>query len=495
MPRKLKGAMKMNFKIEANYINITNYPSIEEHFQEMAKEGWMIKRIIMGSLFIYEKIEPSDLEFSITPYEVETAFTRKSKEELEEFQTVSKSVGWNYVLKTFNLHIYCKEADQPAIDLQTDEEEKFKTLEFIGKKQLKSLYILTPIFLFFSWSILGGLFAGTGLLKRGSVQIISPVIPFGILLSIKNIFHMRKFLKENRENIKLGRDIEFSSSKFILERITLSLFLFLLIPLALHYLYNIFVLRNKIMVIIAIPIIIGAIGGLLYRRFVKPSRRSLGYKKFGFVLMLASVSIVSLLVSQFSGLDVTKTARIYLEADKEDLRILSFNDFHSEEEFGDLIKEASPLVPKAYTYISHGSGKERIETEYSKGINRSIAERLVKKHKREGRENVLPSYHQELEYSFEKDEYVSQLELIGLSKEEFIELKDKPDGEEKVEELVKNKAVFKANEELWNSDEAYFLNYRKTKIVIRQGEEVFYLKGKDFSDPEIVEITKTILEL
>lgn len=485
----------MNFKIESNYINITNYPSIEEHFQKMAREGWMIKSVIMGSLFIYEKIEPSDLEFSITPYEVETVFTRKSKEELEEFQTVSKSVGWNYVLKTFNLHIYCKEADQPAIDLQTDEEEKFKTLEFIGKKQLKSLYILTPIFLFFSWFILGGLFGGTGLLKRGSVQIISPVIPFGILLSIKNIFHMRKFLKENRENIKLGQDIEFSSSKFRLEKITLSLFLILIIPLALHYLYNIFVLRNKIMVIIAIPIIIGTIGGLLYRQFVKPAKKSLGYKKFGFVLMLASVSIVSLLVSQFSGLEVTKVARTYLEPSTQGLKILSFNDFDNEEEFGDLKKEASPLVPKAHTYISHSSGKGRIETEYSKGINRSIAKRLVKKHKMEGRDNVLPSYHQELEYSFEEGEYVSQLELIGLSKEEFIELKDKPDGEEKAEELVKNKAVFRADEKIWNSDEAYFLNYRRTKIVIRQGEEVFYLKGKDFSDPEIVEIAKASLGL
>lgn len=102
----------MNFKIEINYLNITNYPAIERHFEKMASRGWLINKIIIGSLFIYKKIEPRELDFSISPYEIETTFTRKSKEEIEDFQTVSQAVGWNYATRSYDFHIYFKEKIQ-----------------------------------------------------------------------------------------------------------------------------------------------------------------------------------------------------------------------------------------------------------------------------------------------------------------------------------------------------------------------------------------------
>ena len=35
------------------------------------------------------------------------------------------------------------------MDIQTDEEEEFRTLEFIGKKRIRSYYVLIPFLLFF----------------------------------------------------------------------------------------------------------------------------------------------------------------------------------------------------------------------------------------------------------------------------------------------------------------------------------------------------------
>jgi len=72
----------MNFKIEINYLNINNYPYIEKYFADMANKGWLIHRIFAGTIFIYSKIQPRELDFSISPYEIERAFTRKSKAEL-----------------------------------------------------------------------------------------------------------------------------------------------------------------------------------------------------------------------------------------------------------------------------------------------------------------------------------------------------------------------------------------------------------------------------
>lgn len=99
----------------------------------MASKGWLIKMIIQGNIFIYKKIIPERLEFSITPYEIERSFTKKSKEELEEFNSVCESVGWNYATKSYDLHVYFKEYGAEAMDIQTDEEEEFRTLEIISK--------------------------------------------------------------------------------------------------------------------------------------------------------------------------------------------------------------------------------------------------------------------------------------------------------------------------------------------------------------------------
>ena len=138
----------MNFKIENSFLDMTNYPLVEKHFELMASRGWLIDKIIMGNFFIYKKIEAEELDFSISPCEVETAFTVKSKEELEEFQSVCESVGWNYAMKVSDLHIYFKKPGTEGVNISTDEEDEFNTLERIAKKQLVSSYLLIPIYIY-----------------------------------------------------------------------------------------------------------------------------------------------------------------------------------------------------------------------------------------------------------------------------------------------------------------------------------------------------------
>ncbi|HZJ76800.1 MAG TPA: DUF2812 domain-containing protein, partial [Oscillospiraceae bacterium] len=208
----------MNFKIENNFLNISNYPLIEKYLEEMARKGWLISRIILESIFIYKRINPEKLDFSISPYEIETAFTRKSKGELEEFQNVCESVGWNYATKSFNLYIYFKKKGTEAIDIQTDEEEEFRTLESIGKRQIKRYYFQIPFLLFFSWLILGGIANNVYSMKDGTSQIAAFLIPIGLVPFISNLFHIRKFLKTNEKNIEMGKNIEYSDSKFYLNK-------------------------------------------------------------------------------------------------------------------------------------------------------------------------------------------------------------------------------------------------------------------------------------
>lgn len=61
--------------------------------------------------------------------------------------------------------------------------------------------------------------------------------------------------------------------------------------------------------------------------------------------------------------------------------------------------------------------------------------------------------------------------------------------------IIQEGSIVEDSEKLWNVDEVYFLNYEKTEMILRSGKEVFFLEGKDFSNPEIIRIVKDKLEL
>ena len=97
--------MSMNFKIESNFLDITNYPCVARHFEEMSSKGWLINKIVGANIFIYKKIEAERLEFSISPYEIETVFTRKTKGELEEYNFNFRSFIFTYNIFFIYQHI------------------------------------------------------------------------------------------------------------------------------------------------------------------------------------------------------------------------------------------------------------------------------------------------------------------------------------------------------------------------------------------------------
>lgn len=491
----------MNFKIENNYIHITNYPTIGKHFEEMASKGWLINKIVVGNIFIYKKIEPEALDFSISPYEVESEFTRKTKSELAEFQSVCESVGWNYATKSFNLHIYYKEKGSEALEIQTDEEEEFRTLEVMGKRYLRGLYIQIPLFLFLCWSIIRQLFTGVDGMKDALPQLLSLDFPLTLLMLVVEAYNISSFLKTNRNNIELGESIEYSTSKFNINRITfiatyINLFIFIL-----YMLYGIIFLNDKFLLIGMIPISIALIIGVLYRIIIKPSKMTTKSKKKSFVATLVLSTIIPIMLFGFvfiNGLNKLNDGDI---PNVEGYKVLSVNDFQNSTvtEDGSLRIQASILLPTSYSYYSHSNQiYERTNTEYSKALTEELAKILVKRYVKLA-EIQINRDRKELEIYFEEDIYNDFLlgERAGMSQEEFDTVKKQniKDAVETTIGRIKERAITKDSGNLWNADEVYFLNYDKTEMVLRYGKEVFYIEGKDFSDKEIITIVKEKLGL
>ena len=154
----------------------------------------------------------------------------------------------------------------------------------------------------------------------------------------------------------------------------------------------------------------------------------------------------------------------------------------------------------AYEYRSYGSIEEEREylyTDYSKALTKGIARNLMNRYQLEAKKEIERHYYSELEFAYQEGDYWDIFSYNGLTQEDFDELKEK---EIKVAiqesmERMKERRVAEAEKDLWHVDEAYFLAYDKTKIILRKDREVFLLEGRDFSDKEVIDIVKIKLGL
>lgn len=495
--------MKMNFKIENNYIHITNYPSIEKHFEEMAAKGWLINRIIGSSIFIYKRIKPEAFDFSISPYEVETEYTKKTKSELAEFQNVVESVGWNYAAKSSNLHVYYKEKGSDALDIQTDEEEEFRILETIGKRYVKSLWVQIPLFLFLAISNIRQLLTGVEGMRDALPQLLSIMLPFTILTLVIEAYSVNKFLKENKRNIELGESIEFSKSNFYINKMSFLVTYIIFIIFILYMLYEIIILKNRFLLIAMIPITLTLVIVALYNIFIKPSKMTRKGKKKSFVFTIMLSIMIPILLFGFFIMDTIGRFKDSEIPNIGGYKVITVNDFYQTpiKQRGTFRRQTSLLIPTSYEYYSYNDEiYERTNTEYSKALTENLAKTLVQRYIKQAEKQVERD-RQELEIYFREDIYDDFRfgERAGISLEEFNRLKNE-DIKVAIETTmasIKERAIIKEDENLWNADEVYFLNYNKTEILVRQDKEVFYIdtREKDLSKPENIKIVKECLLL
>ena len=489
----------MNFKIERNFLDLTNYPSIEKHFEKRASEGWMISKIIVGTLFIYRRIEPQLFDFSITPYEIESFFNRKTKSEIEEFQAVSEKVGWHYQTKSSDLHIYYKEKDKEAPPIQTNDEDEFVFLESIGQKTITGYWILLGITFFTSFFIYYNIFDSSYSMKNGGTQITALLLPLGFLLSLWGLVQMHQFLKKNRVNIELGRSLEFSKSHFYFVRILSTVIYALVFLFMLYSIYLAFILKNIRYIIAFIPLVIGLIFGNLYSYFVKAQKKSSHFKKITFGLML----VVVIFLAAGINLDTLSSwTEDKLGKDLSEYKMLRMNDFDDIEalEEGILTDQTSFLVPKSYDYYFYALDEQTgitVSTDYGQALTDKLAKKLLQNYTEEAVQAVSGEYNHEILEYLDQGEFDQNILKTGLTEADLIALKELPidQAEEKAQEIIIERSILPANEALWNVDEVYYLNYEKSRLVIRKGKEVFHLRGRNFSDPFTVDITKKALHL
>lgn len=121
------------------------YKGLELYLNRMALKGWKLSSI-KGGILKFKKIEPKNIKYMVDIVDEISFFDGKDTEYALEYRKYCTEAGWEFVCERNKLQIYCAEEHKENIEIQTDEEIKFKN---ICKASLKYVLIMliAPIIL------------------------------------------------------------------------------------------------------------------------------------------------------------------------------------------------------------------------------------------------------------------------------------------------------------------------------------------------------------
>lgn len=464
----------MNYKIDYNFLEITNSPSIEYYLEKQARAGWLVQQIYLGSIFIFKKIKPAELSFSILSYELTES-------------------NWIYVTDSYDLYIYYKEYHAEANSHGLAAENEFEILEAIAKKRIQGHWLQIILFLLLGWLNLGGLYTSPDFLKDGTAQLFFPFILIGIASAIWGIFHIRRFLKHNRKHLAEGNEIQYSDSLFLVPSTTFFIGSILLILFLIHFLYM-GVVSNSFIPLTLILVFISFLAGEKIYRILRESTRMAGDGK-----KIGGLGILLLLAMAGAVLGIYKETGQPKNPNLGEYKVLTVDMFPEGELDieGTLEPNFSLLVPKSYEYYYISTEGEYVKTEYSRALATDFARDLFDRYVEEKKRDYKNSYLEEIKLYFNEGIFSDYLTNIGISEGDLIRLKNikQEDAERIAQQLIAERSIVPADTAEWNADEAYFLSYTRDEILIRKAKEVFYLRGKDFTNSLVIEKTKEKLSL
>lgn len=464
----------MNFKIDYNFLEITNSPAIEYYLEKCAREGWLIDHIYLSSIFVFKKIEPAELDFSIQPYELE-------------------SDVWNYVTENYDLHIYYKEYKAEVVSPRIEPEDEFKILETIGQKRIQGNLMQAFLFLLLGWFNVGGVYTNPDFLKDGASQLILPFMLIGLTIAVWGVIHMKRFLKLNRENLEVEEDIQYSDSMFLIPSTTFFLGTAISTLFLFHFLYMGFVSRSLVPLTFILILLLLFILEKLYRLWQLSDKTLRNQQKMRRVGAIFAVLLVVIGLGIYIEADLEKNPNL------EDYKVLTIDTFEDGElELeGPLWHDFSLIIPKSYEYYYINDQDEYVETAYSRALVKDFAHDLTKRYIDEKKRDYTTLYVEEIKLYFDEGIFADYLTNVGINEGDLIRLKglQQEDAEEIGNQLIEERSITEVDASLWNADEVYYLNYLRNEILIRSGKEVFYLSGKDFTDSVVIAKTKERLAL
>ena len=350
--------------LKLRYLTYANFGLVEKWYEDMAKKGWQIEKIIFSFIHKFKKAEPEDARYKISMAPNEGSFSAFSKDELRDFDEMAGDFGWHLVDRTFNMNIYkLNEGSQDS--LYNEGSEEIEILKKGVRGEIISLSINFIVFAFLAFYIISQFFS-RDIFYSNYLIFMGPACVLLLLFDALALADYILFKNRNRD-AKDVKEIKFSRLTF-----SKSFIILLYIPLILMVLAftSDFLLPSGnsngwVMLISLLPTLIMISFIYFYRKKIKAMNIKRKGKKFILISMVVLISLITN-VSIFTLIDKLSTAN---EIEKEVV--------------GDFVKtrERRSFLTESCDYYSSEKNKLRIRKTVvkSEDLAGNLFERILKK--------------------------------------------------------------------------------------------------------------------
>lgn len=278
--------------LKARYLTYTNFGLFEKWYEDMAKKGWQIEKIILPFIHKFKKAEPEDARYKISIAPNEGSFSAFSKDELRDFDEMAKDLGWHLVDRTFNINIY--KLDEGNRDsLYNDGKDEIEILKKGVRGEIISISINFIVFAFLSFFLISQ-FLSSDIFYSNYIIFMGPAVILFFILNTLALGDYIFFKKRNRDakdvkEIKFSR-LTFSKAFVLIFYIALTL---IILAFTSGFLLSSGDSNSFVMLISLLPTLIMLSFIYFYRKKIKAMNIKRKEKKFILISMVVLISLIT----------------------------------------------------------------------------------------------------------------------------------------------------------------------------------------------------------
>lgn len=197
--------------IKFRYLTYTNFGLFEKWYEDMARKGWQIESLSLPFVHKFKKAPAAEMKYRVIMAPNEGFYSAFNKNELEDFDQISKDFGWKLVDRSFNNNVY-KLEEGAADSLYNDDkaEKEILTKGLNGEIIAMALSLFIFLGLFF---LISGSFYSTSIFYSNHILFNYPA---SILLLVFMFLSLGDYIvfKKRNKNIAAVRDMKFSKLSF-----------------------------------------------------------------------------------------------------------------------------------------------------------------------------------------------------------------------------------------------------------------------------------------
>lgn len=201
----------VNTKI--TFFNFAPYEcgAAEEYLEVMAEKGWLLQ-CIKGPFLKFKRIEPKKLKYTVDILNKVFHYNPNDSDIALEYREYCEAAGWKYVCAKRKIQIFNTEEAKKLVSIQTDEEEKFKS---VCKASVSYIADAVLLILLLAFNLMTTLFGTsteyTLATNLGLVGILAS--GFLILLNVTEIISFIFWVIRAKTHLKKNGRMPYNSSR------------------------------------------------------------------------------------------------------------------------------------------------------------------------------------------------------------------------------------------------------------------------------------------